>query len=84
MATKVKKKAAKKVAVKGTTVRVAWNQEAVTIFEEKGWKALVKAGKTNSDLCFNEIVFDTPAEANAYDRGIAEANGWDDPTSQVV
>ena len=76
---------AKKVAVKGTTVRVAWNREAAELFEEEGWKALKKAAKkNNSDITYDEIVFDTPAEALAYVRGIDDGNGWDSPSTKII
>jgi len=75
---------AKKVAIKGTTVRVAWNREAAELFEEEGWEALKKAAKkNNSDITYDEIVFDTPAEALAYVRGIDDGNGWDSPSTKI-
>lgn len=83
--TKAKKKVTKKVAVKGATVRVAWNREASDIFEGEGWEALKKAAKKKgSDIFYEEIVFDTPAEAQAYVRGIDDGNGWDEPCTEII
>ena len=78
-------KSAKKVVVEGCTVRVAWNREAASIMEEEGWEAVVKAAKKKkSDITYDEITFDTPAEAQAYVRGVDDGNGWDEPCTQIV
>lgn len=83
--TKAKKKVTKKVAVKGATVRVAWNREASDILEEQGWEELKKAAKKkDSDITYDEIKFKTPAEARAYARGIDDGNGWSQPAWEIV
>lgn len=78
-------KSTKKVVVEGCTVRVAWNQEAAAIMEEKGWEDVLKAvKKKNADIIYDEITFDTPAEAQAYVRGIDDGNGWDEPCTEII
>lgn len=67
-----------------TVVRVAWNREAAEIFENDGWDAVKKAAKKkNSDISYDEVEFNTPAEAAAYARGIDDGNGWDEPYWEI-
>jgi len=66
-------------------VHIVRNRKACDIFEEGGWEALEKASQDGvEDLDYDELEFNTPAEAEAYVQGIEDGNGWDDPITEIV
>lgn len=65
-----------------TIVRVAWDSKSSNLAAEEGWDTLVKESQKEENrdkYSFDEIPFDTEAEAKAYMKGIADGNGWDEP-----
>lgn len=62
-------------------VNIAWNRQAADIAEEKGFGVLEKSKKT--DLSFETKEFASTEIAEAYLQGIADANGWDDPWTEI-
>ncbi len=63
-------------------VQIAWDSEASEIMEEEGFDALYK-DKRGENLSYNEEIFDTTAEAEAYMKGISDGNGWDNPNYKI-
>jgi len=62
-------------------VRASFDRDASEIHQTNGWETLAKS---QSDLHFAVIEFDTMAEAKAYVRGIYDGNGWDSPFAEIV
>lgn len=62
-------------------VNIAWSRPAAEIAENKGFEALSKS--KNSDLTFETKEFANKEIAFAYLQGISDANGWDDPWTQI-
>lgn len=73
-------------AKKKFKVACTFSQAASIYVDLHSWNALLN----NDDHEFEEGYdydikeFDTVAEANAYVRGINDANGWSDPMATVI
>ncbi len=63
-------------------VQIAWDSEASEIMESEGFDALYK-DKRGENLSYNEEIFNTTAEAEAYMKGIFDGNGWDKPNYKI-
>lgn len=62
-------------------VNIAWSRPAAEIAETKGFGALEKSKK--QDLTFETKEFASKEIALAYLEGVADANGWDDPWTEI-
>jgi hypothetical protein len=60
---------------KPVIVYVAWGRDVSDQLNEKGKVALSKVALSK----LSKYEFETQGEANAFCKGIDEANGWDEP-----
>lgn len=64
-------------------VTCAFSQEASRYVDSYGWDALLNNDNLEKGYDYHIIEFDTILEANAYAKGINDANGWSDPIANV-
>lgn len=66
-------------------VACAFSQDASKYVDSYGWDALLNNDNHNLEKGYDYhiIEFDTILEANAYAKGINDANGWIDPITNV-
>jgi len=61
------------------TLFVAFSREAADYAEEHGFKKIATKKKLRKGYDWDEKIFNTQNELNAYAEGLEDGNGWDQP-----
>lgn len=67
-------------------VMCAFSQTATLHVDTKGWNELFNKDHKNLKygLDYGIVEFDSKKEAEAYVKGVADANGWEDPIAEIL